>query len=86
MHRAAEQSRSPHIVTALTLSHAGIRDAESRRIQWSKIDFAKAILTVGRAKSAAGEGRTIPLNSEILEALLKHAKCYVKTFGEIRPD
>jgi integrase len=66
--------------------NAGMRDGEIKRTQWSQIDFAKAILTVGRSKTAAGEGRTIPLNSEILEALLKHAKWYVKKFGELRPE
>jgi integrase len=84
---AAEQSRSPLILPALTLAlNAGMRDGEIKRTQWSQIDFAKAILTVGRSKTTAGEGRTIPLNSEILEALLKHAKWYVKKFGELRPD
>jgi integrase len=84
---AAEQSRSPLILPALTLAlNAGMRDGEIKRAQWSQIDFAKAILTVGKSKTAAGEGRTIPLNAEVLEALLAHAKWYVKTFGELRPD
>jgi integrase len=84
---AAEQSRSPLILPALKLAlNAGMRDSEIKRTQWSQIDFAKAILTVGRSKTIAGEGRTIPLNSEILEALLTHAKWYVKKFGELRPE
>jgi integrase len=84
---AAEQSRSPLILPALILAlNAGMRDSEIKRTQWSQIDFAKAMLTVGKSKTAAGEGRTIPLNSEILAALLEHAKWYAKTFGELRPD
>lgn len=82
MTKAAVASRSPHILTALTLSqNAGMRDAEVRRTQWLQIDFAKAILTVGRAKTPGGEGRTIPLNGEIRDALLSHAKWYVEMFA-----
>jgi integrase len=84
---AAAKSRSPLILPALTLAlNAGMRDAEIKRTRWSQIDFAKGILTVGNAKSAAGEGRTIPLNTEVLDALLAHAKWYVKKFGETRKD
>lgn len=84
---AAEQSRSPLILPALTLAlNAGMRDGEIKSTQWSQIDFVKAILTVGKSKTAAGEGRTIPLNSEVREALLKHAKWYAKKFGEVRPE
>jgi integrase len=87
MIQAAATSRSPLILTALILSqNAGIRDAELRRIQWKQIDFVKEILTVGKSKSAAGEGRTIPLNGDIREAILRHAKWYAQKFGELRPD
>jgi integrase len=84
---AAEKSRSPLILPALTLAlNAGMRDAEIKTTRWSQIDFSKLILTVGKSKTTAGEGRTIPLNSEILPALLKHAKWYTKKFGELRPE
>jgi integrase len=84
---AAEQSRSAHILAALALAlNAGMRDGEIKRTQWAQIDFSKAILTVGKSKTPGGEGRTIPLNSEILEALLKHAKWYVRKFGELKPE
>ena len=87
MIQAAGTSRSPHILVALTLSqNAGIRDAELRRLQWKQIDFVKKILTVGQSKSAAGEGRTIPLNGEILDAIVRHAKWYSQKFGEHRPE
>ncbi len=84
---AAEKSRSPLILPALALAlNAGMRDAEIKTTQWSQIDFSKLILTVGKSKTTAGEGRTIPLNSEILPALLKHAKWYTNKFGELRPE
>jgi integrase len=87
MIRAAEKSRSPLILPALTLAlNAGMRDAEIKTTRWSQIDFSKLILTVGKSKTTAGEGRTIPLNSEILFALQKHAAWYVKKFGELKPE
>jgi integrase len=87
MMAAAAKSRSPLILPALTLAlNAAMRDGEIRRTLWAQIDFARAILTVGKSKSAAGEGRTIPLNTEILDALLNHAKWYIKKFGELRPE
>jgi integrase len=86
MYAAAGQSRSPCIRPALALAlNAGMRDSEMKRVQWLQIDFHKAILTVGKSKSDAGAGRTIPLNSEVLRALVEHAKWYAKQFGELRP-
>jgi integrase len=87
MMKAAEKSRSPLILPALTLAlNAGMRDAEIKTTRWSQIDFSKLILTVGKSKTPDGEGRTIPLNSEILPALLKHAQWYSKKFGELKPE
>jgi integrase len=83
---AAEQSASPHILFALSLAqNMGMRDAEMKNLRWSQIDFNKEILTVGRSKTEAGEGRTIPLNSEVMAALMTHVAWYVKQFGELRP-
>jgi integrase len=87
MMEAAAKSRSPLILPALTLAlNAGMRDGEIKRTKWSQVDFSKAILTVGKSKTTAGQGRTIPLNSEILPALLEHAKWYAKKFGELKPE
>jgi integrase len=64
----ARKARSPHIYLALTLAlNAGMRDAEIRTLTWEQIDFTKKFLAVGRSKTEAGEGRTIPLNSSLLE-------------------
>jgi integrase len=84
---AAKAARSPHIYPALTLAlNAGMRDAEIKGLQWERIDLAKAVLTVGDSKSEAGEGRTIPLNSDLLTALVNHATWYTKQFGATRPE
>jgi hypothetical protein len=45
------------------------------------VDLSKAFLTVGGSKSEAGEGRTVPLNSELLQALVDYSKWYTKRFG-----
>jgi integrase len=83
----AKLSRSPAIYPALMLAlHAGMRDAELRELQWGRVDLSKAFLIVGDSKSEAGEGRTIPLNSELLQALVEYAKWYTKRFQTINPD
>ena len=84
---AAADRRSPAICPALILAlHAGMRDSEIRRLRWAQIDLQKAILTVWESKTDAGEGRTIPLNSEAKAALSGHANWYLKEFGETRPE
>lgn len=84
---AAKAARSPAIYPALMLAlNAGMRDAEIRGLQWERMDLTKAVLTVGESKTEAGEGRTIPLNSPLLKAMVEYEKWYVKRFGKIRPE
>jgi integrase len=74
--------RSPYILPALTIAlNTGMRDAEIRNLTWGQIDFGKRFLTVGKSKTQAGEGRTIPLNSPLLTALLNHARWFTSKFG-----
>lgn len=41
--------------------------------------MSKAYLTMGDGgKTEAGEGRTIPLNSDLLEAMVEYLKWYTK--------
>ena len=85
---AAKSARSPVIYPALMLAlHAGIRDAEIRTLQWGRLDLfnPRPYLTVGDSKTEAGEGRTIPLNSELLEAVVDYSKWYTNRFGIIQP-
>jgi integrase len=81
------QSRSPYIRPALELAfNAGIRDAEIRSLTWGQIDFERRFLTVGRSKTDAGEGRTIPLNNRLLAALEDHSRWYTKRFGSVKAE
>jgi integrase len=83
----ARKARSPVIYPALMLAlNAGMRDAEIRNLQWVRLDISKAFLTVGDSKTEAGEGRTIPLNSALLQSIVDYSKWYTKRFGAIEPE
>ncbi len=83
----ARTARSSHIYPALTLAlNAGMRDAEIRNMTWEQIDFTKKYLAVGSSKTEAGEGRTIPLNSNLFEVLSEYAGWYREKFGEPRAE
>ena len=66
--------------------NAGIRDAELKQLTWAQVDLKKGYLTVGKSKTEAGEGRTIPLNSALSETLAEYAEWYEVAFSEIRPE
>lgn len=83
----AMNSKSAHIYTAFMLArNAGLRDAEIKTLTWGQIDLKARFLRVGRAKTNAGEGRTIPLNSELNEALVYHRMWYEEKFGQTQAD
>ena len=87
MFEEAAKARSPHIYLALTLAlNAGMRDAEMKRLTWAQINLAKKYLTVGRAKTEGGEGRTIPLNSELFGVLTDYMEWYKHKFGAHEPE
>lgn len=84
---AAAKARSPHLHPALMLAlTTGMRGAEMKNLTWAQIDFEKRYLAVGRSKTEAGEGRTIPLNSVLYDALASYAEWYRLRFGELRSD
>jgi len=79
----ARTARSPHIYLALNLAlNAGMRDAEIKTLTWGQLDFAKKFLAVGKSKTEAGEGRTIPLNSTLLTVFSEYAEWYREKFGK----
>jgi integrase len=83
----AKKLRSPAIYPALVLAlNCGVRDAELRGLQWSRIDLDQRVLTVGDSKTPAGDGRTIPLNEDALRALIDHSRWYLGKFGQTRPE
>ena len=63
---AARASKSPRIYPALCLAlSAGLRDAEIRNLQLGNVHLDEQFLVVGKSKTEAGEGRTIPLNASL---------------------
>jgi len=84
---AARKGRSAVIYPALMLAlNAGMRDAEIRGLQWGRLNLVKAVLPVGESKTEAGEGRTIPLNSSLLEAMVENAKWFTERFKTIQTE
>jgi integrase len=82
--QAAHQGRSRTIYPALMLAlNAGLRNSEIRQLRWLQIDLGRRFLTVGKSKTEAGEGRTIPLNPALYEALKEYAEWYTLRFGRI---
>jgi integrase len=63
-----------------------MRHSEIRTLQWKHIDFNKRAVTVGRSKTEAGTGRTLPLTSDTEPVLLRHAEWYKDRFGVLNPD
>lgn len=79
---AARGAQYPTIYPALMLAlNAGLRNGEIRSLTWSQINLDKRFLTVGKSKTEAGEGRTIPLNAGLYEALQIHREWYLLRFG-----
>jgi integrase len=67
---AARTSRSRSLYPALVVAiHTGLRSAELRTLQWNRVDLIEAHLTVGKSKTAGGEGRIVPLSATALAVL-----------------
>jgi Phage integrase family len=50
------------------------------------MDLDKGYLTVGKSKTEAGEGRTIPLNTSLAECMSEYAEWYREKFGKPEPE
>jgi integrase len=67
---ACKNVRSRSLYPAFLLSlHTGLRNGELRHLRWHQIDFLEKQLTVGKGKTAGGEGRVIPMNDTAFKAL-----------------
>lgn len=72
------------IIRALLLT--GMRSGELTGATWGQVDFARKVMTVGRAKTAAGSGRQVPMNSDLFALLSGHAAWFTRKFGATRPE
>jgi integrase len=67
---AARNSRSRSLYPALLVAiHTGLRSAELRNLEWSRVDLIEGFLIVGKSKTAGGEGRIVPLSAMALATL-----------------
>ena len=64
----------------------GMRSGEITGLRWGQVDFSRRVVTVGRAKTASGTGRQIPMNSQLFEVLAAHAEWFTQRFGETEPS
>jgi integrase len=64
----------------------GMRSGEILALTWAQVDFVQRVVTVGRAKTASGTGRQIPMNAELFNVLAAHADWFTNRFGETRPE
>lgn len=58
----------------------GMRSGEILGLTWEQIDFARRVVTVGRAKTVSGTGRHIPMNSDLFAVLSAHADWFTDRF------
>lgn len=85
-----QQTTGPKSVMMPTLIRlallTGMRAEELTGLQWLQVDFEQRTITVGRAKTAAGQGRVIPLGAAAWSTLETHAAWWASRFGNIGPD
>ena len=67
---ACKKSHSRSLYPAVLLSlHTGLRNGELRLLRWRQIDFIEKQITVGKSKTAGGEGRVVPLSGTAFSVL-----------------
>ncbi len=64
----------------------GMRSGEITGLTWGLVDLDKRVLTVGRAKTASGTGRQIPMNNDLFQVLSAHAEWFTRKFGTASPE
>lgn len=87
LYDAAKKRRSKAIYPALVLTlNCGLRDKELRELQWGRVHLDEAYLVVGDSKTDAGSGRTVPLNTPVLQVLKTYSAWYLEKFKALNPD
>ena len=67
---ACKKSASRSLYPAVLVSmHTGLRNAELRLMRWRQVDLLNETVTVGKSKTAGGEGRVVPLSNAALQCL-----------------
>lgn len=77
------QSLGPFIRIAML---TGMRSGEIGALTWGQIDLLNRVVTVGKAKTAKGTGRQIPMNLTLFAVLSAHAEWFTTRFGATKPE
>jgi integrase len=79
--------RTPHLETLIPLLLlSGMRAGEALALTWAQVDLIGRTLRVGRAKSANGTGRIIPINDDLAPVLAAHRTWFLERFGVPKPS
>lgn len=85
-YRTLKATRSPMVFPYVVLGfNTGMRDKTMRVLQWAQLDFLKRIITVGDDKTEAGEGRTIPMNDALYDAMVEYRAWYAENVATVAP-
>jgi integrase len=74
----------PTFVPLLLLT--GMRAGEALSLTWGQVDLMGHSITVGRAKTANGTGRMIPIKDDLSGILASHWAKFAETFGVPQTD
>lgn len=67
---ACASSRSRSLLPAVLVSlNTGLRSEELRLLTWKQVDLSNRTVRVGKSKTEAGTGRTVPLNNRAMEIM-----------------
>jgi integrase len=78
--------RTPHLSTLVPLLLlTGMRSGEGLSLRWGQVDLIDRTVRVGRAKTANGTGRVIPINSDLGAVLASHRAWFIEHFREPEP-
>jgi len=84
---ALNDCHTPHLPVIIPLLLlTGMRSSEALGLTWGQLDLMDKKITVGRAKSSSGTGRTIPINDDLASILARHWAEYVQSFGHAQLD
>lgn len=67
---SCSESRSRSLLPAVLIAlNTGLRYSELRLLRWAQIDLKRRTVRVGKSKTEAGRGRTVPLNDRATKIL-----------------
>ena len=55
-------------------------------MRWRQLDLIERLMVTERAKTKGGENRPIPMNADLMAALVEYLGWYRERFGETKPD